>query len=212
MVVLMNTKDKIWNTALDLFSISGYEGVSVRDIASAVGVRESALYRHYKNKREIYDAILLQYHAHMNAFFAQLSLADTDGAFIDGQNAVAFFGAVTEQQLIEMGRQIFHFMFCDKLSTKVRRMLTIEQYKNKEAAELYRKISFEDAMTYQSGLFEDMINRGLFRPADPHIMALHFVAPLFLLFYKFDDDAQGLAQAQELVSEHIKQFGRIYAP
>ncbi len=212
MVVCMNTKDKIWNTALELFSKSGFEGVSVRDIASAVGVRESALYRHYKNKREIYDVILLQYSAHMNAFFAQMNLANQDGAFIDGQNAVAFFGTVTEQQLVDMGRQIFYFLFCDQISTKVRRMLTIEQYKNKAAAELYRKISFEDALSYQSGLFQDMINHGLFRPADPDIMALHFVAPMFLFFYKFDDDEQGLALAQEMIGEHIKQFGCIYAP
>ncbi len=206
----MNTKDRIWNMALDLFSKSGFEGVSVRDIASAVGVRESALYRHYTNKREIYDVILLQYSAHMNAFFAQLNLTSSNGVFLDGQNAVAFFGTVTEQQLIDMGRQIFHFLFCDKLSAKVRRMLTIEQYKSAEAAELYRKVSFEDALSYQSGLFQDMINQGLFRPADSYIMALHFVAPMFLFFYKYDDNEQGLALAQEMVGEHIKQFGRIY--
>lgn len=212
MVVRMNTKDKIWNTALDLFSKSGFEGVSVRDIASAVGVRESALYRHYKNKREIYDVILVQYHTHMNAFFAQLSLENSEGEFINGKNAVDFFGTVTEQQLIVMGRQIFYFLFCDQISAKVRRMLTIEQYKSKAAAELYRKISFEDALSYQSGLFQDMIKHGLFRQTDPYIMALHFVAPMFLFFYKFDDDEQGLALAQEMVGEHIKQFGRIYAP
>lgn len=212
MVVLMNTKDKIWNTALDLFSQRGYEGVSVRDISSAVGVRESALYRHYKNKREIYEAILLQYNTHMNTFFTQLNLANPQGGFIEGQNAVAFFGAVTEQSLVEMGKQIFHFLFCDQLSAKVRRMLTIEQYKSKDAAALYRKISFEDALSYQSALFGSMIDNGLFREADPNVMALHFVAPLFLMFYQFDNDAQGLAQAEAMVGEHIKQFGRIYAP
>lgn len=40
----MTTKEKIVETALDLFSQRGYDGVSVRDIARAVGIRESSLY------------------------------------------------------------------------------------------------------------------------------------------------------------------------
>ena len=45
----MKTKDKILIEALSLFSVSGFSGVSVRDIAKAVGIRESAIYKHYKN-------------------------------------------------------------------------------------------------------------------------------------------------------------------
>ena len=43
----MKTKDKILIEALSLFSVSGFSGVSVRDIAKAVGIRESAIYKHY---------------------------------------------------------------------------------------------------------------------------------------------------------------------
>ena len=45
----MNTKERILNCSLDLFSKKGYSNISVRDIAREVGVRESALYKHYKN-------------------------------------------------------------------------------------------------------------------------------------------------------------------
>ena len=40
-----------------MFAKRGFSGVSVRDIASAVGVRESALYKHFKNKQDILDKI-----------------------------------------------------------------------------------------------------------------------------------------------------------
>ena len=53
----MDTKNLILTTALDLFSENGFDGVSVRDIAKQVGVRESALYKHFKNKQEILDKI-----------------------------------------------------------------------------------------------------------------------------------------------------------
>ena len=51
----MKTKDKILIEALSLFSVSGFSGVSVRDIAKAVGIRESAIYKHYKNKQQLFD-------------------------------------------------------------------------------------------------------------------------------------------------------------
>ena len=54
----MKTKDKILIEALSLFSVSGFSGVSVRDIAKAVGIRESAIYKHYKNKQDIFDCIV----------------------------------------------------------------------------------------------------------------------------------------------------------
>ena len=51
-----NTKEKILLSALELFSTKGYEGTSVRDLARAVGIRESSLYKHFKNKQAIFDA------------------------------------------------------------------------------------------------------------------------------------------------------------
>ena len=48
------TKDKIFDTALDLFSKKGYDSVSVRTIASEVGIKESSIYNHYSSKHLIY--------------------------------------------------------------------------------------------------------------------------------------------------------------
>ena len=47
--------------ALNLFSVKGYDPVSVRDIAYAVGIKESSLYNHFKNKQDIFDSILREY-------------------------------------------------------------------------------------------------------------------------------------------------------
>jgi AcrR family transcriptional regulator len=55
----MNTKERILNISLELFSKHGFSGVSVRDIAKKVGVRESALYKHFKNKQDIFDSIIV---------------------------------------------------------------------------------------------------------------------------------------------------------
>ncbi|MCI5623431.1 TetR/AcrR family transcriptional regulator, partial [Anaerostipes sp.] len=53
----MNTKQKILLESLRLFSQRGYDAVSVEQIAAAVGIKAPSLYKHYKSKQEIFDAI-----------------------------------------------------------------------------------------------------------------------------------------------------------
>ena len=52
------TKQRILTEAVILFSKEGYEAVSVDQIAKAVGIKAPSLYKHYKNKRDIFDSIL----------------------------------------------------------------------------------------------------------------------------------------------------------
>lgn len=54
----MTTKEQILEEALKLFSVKGYDAVSVRDILRAVGIKESSLYYHFKNKQDIFDTIV----------------------------------------------------------------------------------------------------------------------------------------------------------
>ncbi|HHI76078.1 MAG TPA: TetR/AcrR family transcriptional regulator [Gammaproteobacteria bacterium] len=51
-----DTKGRLLATAIDLFSEKGYNGVSVRDIAAAVGLSAPALYNHFPNKKALYQA------------------------------------------------------------------------------------------------------------------------------------------------------------
>ena len=54
----MNTKERILDEALTLFSEKGYANVFVGDIAERVGIKAPSLYKHYKSKRAIFDAII----------------------------------------------------------------------------------------------------------------------------------------------------------
>lgn len=53
-----DTKERILRTLLSLFAQKGYEAVSVSEIAGALGMTKGALYKHYANKRDIFDSIL----------------------------------------------------------------------------------------------------------------------------------------------------------
>lgn len=54
----MSNREKIFNVSIDLFSRHGYDGVSIRQIASEVGIKESSIYNHYKSKESILNSIL----------------------------------------------------------------------------------------------------------------------------------------------------------
>jgi AcrR family transcriptional regulator len=53
------SKDRIFHAARDLFDQEGEAGVSMRRIASAVGVTPMAIYKHYADKDALLNALML---------------------------------------------------------------------------------------------------------------------------------------------------------
>ena len=53
-----NTRELIMQEALNLFAEKGYAAVSMRDIATAVGIRASSIYNHFSGKQELFDALI----------------------------------------------------------------------------------------------------------------------------------------------------------
>src|SRR5512133_1460915 len=49
---------RIMNQAANLFVTSGYAGISMREIAEAVGVSKAGLYYHFKDKEDLFIEIL----------------------------------------------------------------------------------------------------------------------------------------------------------
>ena len=54
---VMSTKEKILDAALTLFAENGYDGTSVEQIANIVGIKAPSLYKHYKGKEDILNAL-----------------------------------------------------------------------------------------------------------------------------------------------------------
>jgi len=48
-----STKDKIYRSALDMFSGTGYASTSMRDLAKAVGIKHASIYNHFNSKKDI---------------------------------------------------------------------------------------------------------------------------------------------------------------
>ncbi|MEL7115268.1 MAG: TetR/AcrR family transcriptional regulator [Pseudomonadota bacterium] len=68
--VTRNTKAALRKEARRLFARHGYEGVSMRDIAQAVGIQQSAIYNHFQSKQTLLVDLMVR---HMERVIADLS-------------------------------------------------------------------------------------------------------------------------------------------
>ena len=201
----MDTKKKILDVALDLFSKKGYGNVYVGQIAEGVGIKAPSLYKHYKSKQDIFEAILEEMR---NRYNKEVSFLSFNGS--DAQADSVFFSKVSEAELVKLGIGLFHFFLHDEYECKFRKMLTIEQFSNEELAKLFSNQYFNEPLKYQAGLLQMMILQGQMKAEDAQIMALHFYAPMYLLLTVCDREPQREAEALQMLEKHIKQFKRMY--
>ena len=104
----MDTKHRILDEALTLFSEKGYANVYVADIAERVGIKAPSLYKHYKNKQTIFDAIIEE----MNRrFMEQASSLKINGA--DASIDAEIYKHISEDQLVALGRDLFLYFIHD---------------------------------------------------------------------------------------------------
>lgn len=202
----MTTKERIIDEALTLFSRKGYQGTSVKNIADEVGIKDSSLYKHFKSKQEIFDTIVQGMSNRMEKMSRELGLPEEK----DFEMAAAAYGKLTTEKLLELSKRVFLFYLKDEFSARFRRMLTIEQYQNREIYEVYREIFMEASITYQSTLFGEMIRQGSFRQVNSEVMAINFYAPIFFLLNKYDQEPDKEEEALEVLERQIYEFCRIY--
>lgn len=201
----MNTKEKILLEALTLFAEKGYEAVSVGQIAGAVGIKAPSLYKHYKSKQDIFNGILSQMEEQYRRTAEAMQLNGSE----PGADEKMFLN-LPEEQLVQLGTGLFLYFLHDDAVCKFRKMLTIEQYGNRELAALYTKQYVDDPLAYQSGLFALLVQAGLLVGEAPDVMALHFYAPIQLLLTLCDRQPQREPEALSLLERHIRQFDRLY--
>jgi AcrR family transcriptional regulator len=95
-------RDTILEVAARLFSEKGYSGVSIRDIAQDCGMTNAALYYHFKNKDDLYLAVMRSGHEKTMESIAQLSELKGDiRAHL--KDLVACYVEIMQEQ-----RQTFH--------------------------------------------------------------------------------------------------------
>lgn len=202
----MTTKERIIDEALTLFAVKGYQGTSVKNIADAVGIKDSSLYKHFKSKKEIFDTIVQEMSVRMERMSRENGLPDEN----DMDEAAELYGSISENGLLMLSERIFLFYLRDEFAARFRRMLVIEQYRDKEVYGVYRGLFMDAAISYQTELFAEMIKRGVFEGKDPEAMAVNFYAPIFFLLNKYDQEPNREEEALKALRKQVLEFSRLY--
>lgn len=198
-----DTKESILMTALHLFARDGYQAVSVSAIAGELGMTKGALYKHYRNKRDIFDSIVQRMYQIDTERSREFEVpAETH------EERPESYENVRVEHIANFAVAQFRFWTEDTFASDFRRMLLLEQYRDAEMAELYRSCLTAGPVAYLEDIFRQMVREGTLREADPKQLALAFYAPFHLLLCISDrpeDREDALARLQQHIADFMQQ-------
>lgn len=192
-----STKEKIFYTSLDLFSQRGFSGVSIREITREVGIKESSLYNHYKNKDEILESILNYF---KDDFSKTLPPLDSLDSILKDRSVESFLRA---------GHENFKKYMEDEQGQKLWRILQVEQYRSPLAREIILKNLFETTIDFLEIVFSKFIDQGKIRPFDPKMLAIEYQYPVFSLLTEYNIlkyDEKDTTEVETKLDNHISFF------
>lgn len=195
---MCTTKEKILLTSLKLFAQDGYEAVSISKISGELGMAKSALYKHYKNKRDIFDSIINRMDELDYERAREYNMPDgnMDEIIKEYRNISTYkIRIYTEAQFKHWTEEEFSSLF--------RRMLTLEQYRNQEMSDLYQKYLVSGPIDYMTHLFAGIIEK----KEEAKQLAIEFYGPIFLMYSLYDNKREGDDLA-EMLKKHVDRFSK----
>lgn len=190
----MNTKEKILSKSLDLFSKYGYSDVSMENIAKEVGIKAPSIYKHFKSKKIIFDTIIKD------------AVIRVDNKLDDVDSYKTIRNGHTSLNIEKLSIDIFKYLLHDTFVLKVRKMLSIEMYKNPQAMQYYVEKFIENPMTKQQEIIEYY---GLGKFSDLKVLSTIFYSPILLAVKLYDADPKKEDELIELLKNSYKQLEKI---
>ena len=198
----MNTKERILQESLTLFSIRGYEAVSMREIGRSVGIKESSIYKHYSGKQAILDAIISMAKTEINEMYIDLSVPNADN-----NNTIKNYLNMEIEDIARLCTDMTVSQINNEIVLKFRRLLTIEQFRNPELQDIFIELFIDRPMMYQEKVFEFLLESGVLKGGTANMMAMEFFSPFFMMQYKLQNSHE---QMIKVLQEHTISFIKKY--
>ncbi len=188
-----STKERILKAATKLFSTYGYKATSVRKIAAEVGLRESALYNHFKNKEDIF------LHIAKDIFSTPLDFSQ-EKIETEAKRGKAFLNQFTTQ---------FKLLTFDKNSQAMFQLLLLELFSQKALREQFITEFHDKNIKLLSQAFFIMMQEGLIASNDPIMIAYEFLSTLFYIRFQITllrFDGASSSHLDTLMERHVDFF------
>ena len=191
-----DTKSRLLDAALEMFSQNGYAGTNIRELAASLGLGKSSLYRHFESKDEIWNAMLDD----MEAYYEEQFGSENDLPTIP-QNA---------EELKELTLMMLDFTIKDKKVIMTRRILLTEQFRDERVRQLATKHFNTSIEALYTKIFAGMMENGSLKKDDPAMLAFEYTSSISTLVQLCDREAEQQAEIMEKIKAYIDHFVSVY--
>lgn len=192
----MTTKERILDVALTLFAENGYDGTGVEQIAEKVGIKAPSLYKHFKGKEDIMNALIDAAEEHYEASFGS---SEHTGKLPE-----------SKEEFIQSTLGKVSFTIHDPMIRKIRKFLVQEQFRSERLAAITTRHQLDGLQGMYTKIISGMMEKGLFREDDPILLATEVTAPVVLLISKADRQPQYEQEIMESIEKHLRHFCDVY--
>ncbi len=98
-----------------MFSIKGYDAVTIREIASEVGIKESSIYNHFKNKQDILNKIIEET---LKRYYSTLENVQVPES--EDENVSELYDNITDDTFLDICTKIFFILSKGWLYIKIK--------------------------------------------------------------------------------------------
>ena len=191
-----DTKERILTAALELFSQKGYEGTNIRELSASLGLVKSGVYKHFRSKEEIWNALLDELVAYYETHFGSPEHLPSVPASLN--------------ELVTLTMHMADFTVHDERVVKSRKLLTIEQFRDERARALATKHFLTGIAEMFTQIFTEMMDKNLLCRDDPAMLAFAYTAPITALIHLCDREPEKTDEAMTQVEAFSRYFIRVH--
>jgi AcrR family transcriptional regulator len=192
----ISTKEKIFHVAIDLFSQRGFDGVSIREIAREVGIRESSIYNHYESK----DAIMENIFEYFKGELTKMRPPETR----DQEE----MNKITPEIFRQRAHRTLN-IFNDPKMEKIFRIISNEQFRDERAKKIVLEYLIHEPYSFSKKVIEIMVSNGIIDKVDPNVKAMEFQYPIYSLYLEnllLRSDGSDTSLNEKLIEDHLDHF------
>ena len=191
-----DTKERILDAALEMFSQKGYAGTNIRELSASLGLVKSGVYKHYESKEAIWNALLDQMIVYYEERFGSPERLPPVPDY--------------PEALTRLTMQMVNVTIHDEKIVMTRKVLTLEQFRDPRARELATKHFLTGLTDMFTRIFTGMMEKGLLRKDDPAMLAFAYTAPISALIRLCDREPEKTDEAMAQIEAFSRHFINIY--
>ncbi len=189
----LSTKEKILHVSIDLFAQKGFKDVTVRDIAKAVGIKASSLYKHYENKNDILENIF--------GLFREM----IGRTAFPKENLRQYIETVSPEKYLNESFALFKQVMWAPLTVKIAKIITIEQQRNHSVRQFFREELIEKPIQTLRNVFDIMAETGAIdKGTDTRALAEEYSSYIICLYFEqnFLNESLSLNEIERKMKQH----------